>query len=106
MAVDPVKGMKRNPQTLIQYTYCLNNPFKYIDPLGKFYEDTKLELNDGTKKLNTEISQDVFTLQLRLQSLKLLDWTFKNYGKFDEITEKAVNAYKDNPFRQLLNTGE
>ena len=34
MAVDPYKGSIANPQTLVQYTYVLNNPLKYIDPFG------------------------------------------------------------------------
>ncbi len=33
-AVDPVKGDVRNPQSLVQYTYVLNNPLMYVDPLG------------------------------------------------------------------------
>ena len=33
-AVDPVKGDVRNPQTMVQYTYVLNNPLMYVDPLG------------------------------------------------------------------------
>jgi RHS repeat-associated protein len=32
--VDPVKGNIYNPQTLVQYTYVLDNPLKYIDPTG------------------------------------------------------------------------
>ncbi len=35
-AVDPVKGNVRNPQSLVQYTYVLNNPLMYVDPLGQF----------------------------------------------------------------------
>ena len=34
MAVDPVKGAVTNPQTMVQYTYCLDNPIRYIDPFG------------------------------------------------------------------------
>lgn len=34
MAVDPVKGNVRNPQSMVQYTYVLNNPLLYVDPLG------------------------------------------------------------------------
>jgi RHS repeat-associated protein len=34
MAVDPVRGTVTNPQTIVQYTYCLNNPLVFIDPLG------------------------------------------------------------------------
>jgi RHS repeat-associated protein len=34
MAVDLVKGTDANPQSLVQYAYCLNNPIKFIDPFG------------------------------------------------------------------------
>ncbi|MDR0294873.1 MAG: hypothetical protein LBH91_01600 [Prevotellaceae bacterium] len=30
MAVDPVKGDVRGPQTMVQYTYCLDNPVIYL----------------------------------------------------------------------------
>ncbi|MBR5317561.1 MAG: RHS repeat-associated core domain-containing protein, partial [Lachnospiraceae bacterium] len=38
-AVDPVKGDVRNPQTMVQYTYVLNNPLMYIDPLGEIAQN-------------------------------------------------------------------
>ncbi len=31
---DPLKGERREPQTLNRYAYCLNNPLKYTDPTG------------------------------------------------------------------------
>ena len=34
MAVDPVKGAIANPQTIMQYIYCLNNPVIFIDRIG------------------------------------------------------------------------
>jgi hypothetical protein len=34
MAVDPVKGSIRNPLTLVPYTYVVDNPEKFADPLG------------------------------------------------------------------------
>ncbi|MBR5317697.1 MAG: hypothetical protein IKU39_07370 [Lachnospiraceae bacterium] len=36
-AVDPVKGDVRNPQSMVQYTYVINNPLMYTDPLGEYY---------------------------------------------------------------------
>jgi RHS repeat-associated protein len=33
-AVDPVRGWIVEPQTMVQYTFLLNNPLRYIDPLG------------------------------------------------------------------------
>ncbi|MBU7048199.1 MAG: hypothetical protein HXS54_17320 [Theionarchaea archaeon] len=34
---DSHSGQLTNPQTLTQYTYCANNPVKYIDPDGRDY---------------------------------------------------------------------
>jgi RHS repeat-associated protein len=31
---DPLKGTIVNPQSLNRYTYCFNNPLKFVDPLG------------------------------------------------------------------------
>jgi RHS repeat-associated protein len=37
MAVDPVKGDAKTPATMVQYTYCLNNPVRYVDLDGAYY---------------------------------------------------------------------
>ena len=34
MAVDPIKGNIANPQLMVPYTFVLNNPLRFIDPLG------------------------------------------------------------------------
>ena len=34
MAVDAVRGSVAEPQTMVQYTYVLNNPLRYVDPFG------------------------------------------------------------------------
>jgi len=34
MAVDPVRGNIHNPQLMVAYTFVLNNPLRWIDPLG------------------------------------------------------------------------
>ena len=47
-AVDPVKGNVRNPQSLVQYTYVLNNPLMYVDPLGEYYIEATYNNVKGT----------------------------------------------------------
>ncbi len=53
-AVDPVKGNVRNPQSLVQYTYVLNNPLMYVDPLGMVYHLTLMK-NGGGQLYQTDI---------------------------------------------------
>jgi len=38
LSVDPVGGDSMNPQTWNRYAYCLNNPYKYVDPDGEFVD--------------------------------------------------------------------
>jgi RHS repeat-associated protein len=64
---DPLKGKLESPQTLNRYTYCLNNPQKYIDPQGMDCEFVILP--DGT------ISYEVADILNRLrEALKTVDW--------------------------------
>jgi len=35
-AIDPIRGTVLMPHTMVQYTYVLNNPVRYIDPWGLF----------------------------------------------------------------------
>ncbi|MBU7028772.1 MAG: exo-alpha-sialidase, partial [Theionarchaea archaeon] len=64
---DPLKGKIESPQTLNRYTYCLNNPLKYIDPLGM--DCVFVILPDGT------ISYEVADILNRLRdAVNKLDW--------------------------------
>jgi len=38
MTRDPLAGALVSPQTLNRYVYCGNNPLKYVDPLGLWFE--------------------------------------------------------------------
>lgn len=35
--MDPVKGQITDPLSLVPYVYCVDNPLKYVDPLGETY---------------------------------------------------------------------
>ena len=37
VAMDPIKGSITDPLSLVSYLYCVNNPLRYVDPLGLFF---------------------------------------------------------------------
>jgi RHS repeat-associated protein len=59
---DPLGGTIAVPQTLSRYTYCVNNPVKYIDPTGLWFapvdnfpdeEEGKNSSQEESKKVET-----------------------------------------------------
>ncbi len=40
ISADSVMGSPGNPMTLNRYSYVLNNPYKYVDPTGRWPTDT------------------------------------------------------------------
>jgi hypothetical protein len=47
LSKDPFQGSMSSPQSLNRYTYCLNNPVKYIDPWGLLEKKFAMEGGDG-----------------------------------------------------------
>ena len=45
VSMDPVKGNVVDPMSLVSYIYCVDNPLKYIDPLGEVGEDNTPEMS-------------------------------------------------------------
>ncbi|MBQ3510603.1 MAG: hypothetical protein IJA90_11385 [Peptococcaceae bacterium] len=62
-AVDPVKGDVRNPQTMVQYTYVINNPLMYVDPLGEYYVQVEYN-NRRDRKEYRIIPKDMLSSQV------------------------------------------
>jgi RHS repeat-associated protein len=50
---DTMVSNPTNPQSLNRYSYCLNNPLKYIDPSGHRW------INDGDDSFDEEEKQTV-----------------------------------------------
>jgi hypothetical protein len=47
-----------NPQSLNRYSYCINNPLKYIDPTGHIVEFENDDIILGLLKAGLEIPAD------------------------------------------------
>jgi RHS repeat-associated protein len=51
---DPLVGRRIAPQTLNRYTYCLNNPMKYVDPDGHGEKFSYLKTNPHRIRLSNK----------------------------------------------------
>ncbi|MBU7019124.1 MAG: RHS repeat protein, partial [Theionarchaea archaeon] len=60
---DALSGFPANPQTLNKYTYCVNNPLKYVDPAGLWFEpadeEVKNALDDDASENSGESSESL-----------------------------------------------
>ena len=63
ISADIIVQSPANPQTLNRYTYCLNNPLKYIDPSGHVAEI------DG---VDTQLAWEIYTNHRYLWDLNIL----------------------------------
>ena len=45
-AKDPIKGSITSPISMLQYLYCVDNPLKYVDPMGEMAVSTLRGIND------------------------------------------------------------
>ena len=86
MAVDPVMGDIRNPQSLVQYTYCLNNPIKYVDPTGLWSEYWHVNL---TEKAMNELKGTLRDSTGRIISSGIVDFHKHEIAKGNEATDRA-----------------
>ncbi len=72
VSMDPVKGNVTDPLSLVSYLYCVDNPLKYVDPLGLSPKSAagigtvvagKAGVNKLTSPSAAEIAQSVKNLQ-------------------------------------------
>ena len=92
-AVDPVKGDVRNPQSLVQYTYVLNNPIFYIDPLGMMAVDKLNLLTDIYVNTNglTESQLYLTCLVLNGKNAGTAHHEFVSIMTAKELKQKGIN---------------
>jgi RHS repeat-associated protein len=84
ISADTIVQDPSNPQTLNRYSYCLNNPLKYIDPTGHGIDDLDSPSDDG--QLGWSEGQ----------------WYISSGGKWITLDSGAADqlceAYKDSTF--------
>ena len=85
-AIDPVKGDVRNPQTMVQYTYVINNPLMYVDPLGEMAY-TK-QFDDFCEGLLESVGNEANELKDSLSSI--LDTDIRDIGSGLATLGKAL----------------
>lgn len=56
---DAIKGNIQNPQSLNLYSYCFNNPIRYVDPQGFDAEDTVRDVFNHLFNVNKDLGKSV-----------------------------------------------
>ena len=75
---DLVKGKLSDPQSLNQYAYCRNNPYKYVDPDGKIAIQIGYGGSAGLLPIGYCVSQGIAIS---------IDWSGIEIGTYTEIGE-------------------
>ena len=105
MAVDPVKGCVKEPATMVQYMYALDNPVKNIDPTGMWSVDCVVRFGDGTvNRQGTALAgngdENVKVLQKALRYLWNSSWKYSSCypgsadGGYGNQTLGGVQGFK------------
>jgi len=64
MAVDPIRGNIFNPQLMVPYTFVLNNPLRWVDPLGLSpIPSTHVGLRDFAEAAGADVGWNQDTMQ-------------------------------------------
>ena len=113
---DSYRGRITDPLSLHLYTYCHNNPIKYIDPSGHRNEDSKCEdswgtANIGIGKINQVTNEDLRDLKFVNKSAwQIADIVFKEWldtephKRFNQMPYgmMAANNFKDTLHRKHI----
>ena len=62
VSMDPVKGNVTDPLSLVSYLYCVDNPLRYVDPLGEL--PTFGEIRDGIKSATRTVVNATKTITI------------------------------------------
>ena len=79
ISADTIIPDPANPQAFNRYSYCLNNPLKYVDPSGNFILTTDSKLSKAWKELKAiliaeDISPDMVERLDKLNKAVIITW--------------------------------
>ena len=114
ISIDPVMGRVEEPLSFVQYTYVVNNPLIFIDPLGKYYIlldnqgnyyavsepigyvaiKAATEAADPSDGLMSDAFMIVFEKSFYLDGSKIVSGTSKtHFDSVDEYTMEVLGAF-------------
>jgi RHS repeat-associated protein len=114
MAVDPVKGWIADPITLPQYTYCLSNPVKYIDPFGLILNNIDLNIiaYGYARGLQTDLDRQMTALTLASRMIVTTgNWmdiahTLAQVFLAGKLWKAGYAFVLEKQFKQVMDTGK
>ncbi len=94
ISADTIVPNPMNPQSLNRYTYCLNNPLKYVDPSGHYNDDfyyeqlceaNGIDPDDGLALFTGDGGEVIGTVKIS----EFVSWVDDTPEKFDYISQSA-----------------
>jgi len=106
MAVDPVRGNIFNPQLMVAYTFVLNNPLRWVDPLGLSPLTTD-EIERLARDLGGAVSwrDDVMTISGNNDSARFNYGDFYNANRLDFLLRDLLGDMCDDEWHDFVDSG-
>ena len=91
VAMDPIKGSITEPLSLVSYLYCVDNPLRWVDPLGLFLVGTVLR--EGAKGFDVALVH-AHLMQAGYIDVMNIDWIDNNPLRYSKMTADAVKLFQ------------
>jgi RHS repeat-associated protein len=92
ISADTIVSNPMNPQTLNRYSYCLNNPLKYVDPSG--HHDEEHPASEGWHHVYDSHGHEIPNSYQRWKNQNTGDWC---YSVFDENGNEMPDMWQSGP---------
>jgi RHS repeat-associated protein len=90
MSPDSIVQSPNNPQTLNRYSYCINNPLKYVDPSGQVVEINGYDASQIYSMINWDYDIWAYVSQSMNSNTLGLSYEWYNYQKSNSDVAQAL----------------